>query len=106
MSIQNGDSELPSPSRRTFLRSAALAGVGAAATGPLSSAIPASASPGKPSGKWDPDTASRQFTLAVMPDTQFLYWGSQNSINREPQERSPSGTSSTTTSCSWRTSVT
>jgi hypothetical protein len=90
MSVHHGDS--PSPTghnRRDFLRSAALAGAGAAAIGPLSTAAPAFASGGQqPAGKWRPDTTSRQFTLAVMPDTQFLYWGSQNSINREPQEAS------------------
>jgi hypothetical protein len=82
MSIHHG------PSRRNFLRSAALAGAGAAAIGPLTSAIPAFAADSRPDAKWNPDTVRRQFTLAVMPDTQFLYWGSQNSINREPQEES------------------
>src|SRR4051812_36787474 len=82
MSIDHG------PSRRNFLRSAALAGAGAAAIGPLASAIPAFAADRRPDAEWNPDTVSRQFTLAVMPDTQFLYWGSQNSINREPQEES------------------
>ncbi|MFE2317171.1 hypothetical protein ACFXC8_29290 [Streptomyces sp. NPDC059441] len=39
-------------------------------------------------GKWNPDPTSLQFTVAVMPDTQFLYWGSQDSVNRTPQEES------------------
>src|SRR3954451_17464829 len=76
------------PNRRDLLRSAALAGAGAAAFGPLS-ATPASADgAGHSPGRWDPDPAGPQFTLAVMPDTQFLYWGSENSINPAPQEES------------------
>ncbi|MFB7778794.1 LamG-like jellyroll fold domain-containing protein [Streptomyces bauhiniae] len=39
-------------------------------------------------GKWNPDPTALQFTVAVMPDTQFLYWGSQDSVNRTPQEES------------------
>lgn len=83
--------------RRGFLRNAALAGAGAAvaATGtPLLSASPASAAeaarPGKVGkvGKWNPDPTSLQFTVAVMPDTQFMYWGSQDSVDRTPQEES------------------
>lgn len=86
------DAEEPAktgPNRRTFLRTAGLAGAGAAALGPLA-ALPASAAdqPRTPAGRWTPDTDSLQFTLAVMPDTQFLYWGSQNSINSLPQEES------------------
>jgi hypothetical protein len=73
------DQESAGPSRRGFLKSAALAGAGASLIG-------------KPAfGKsvnWRPDTDRPQFTLAVMPDTQFLYWGSQNSVNRTPQEES------------------
>ncbi|SHM97096.1 metallophosphoesterase family protein [Actinacidiphila paucisporea] len=42
---------------------------------------------GKP-GTWNPDPTALQFTFAVMPDTQFPYWGSQDSVNREPQEES------------------
>ncbi|MDT8913199.1 LamG-like jellyroll fold domain-containing protein [Amycolatopsis sp. PS_44_ISF1] len=93
------------PNRRTFLRTAGLAGVGATALGalpgaPASAATPgttdaaASATAGAPgrwpggTGRWNPDPDSPQFTLAVMPDTQFLYWGSQNSIAPEPQEAS------------------
>jgi hypothetical protein len=82
------------PGRRAFLRTAGLAGAGAAALGAIS-ADPASAATGDAAatgaggaGKWQPDTESLQFTLAVMPDTQFLYWGTQGSINPEPQEES------------------
>jgi len=39
-------------------------------------------------GTWNPDPESPRFTLAVMPDTQFLYWGSQGSVNSVPQEES------------------
>nr|WSX77883.1 Tat pathway signal sequence domain protein [Streptomyces sp. NBC_00899] len=86
--------------RRGFLRNAALAGAGAAAVGVGASALggtPAvaadsaaageSARTGK-TGAWNPDPDALQFTLAVMPDTQFLYWGSQDSVNRAPQEES------------------
>ncbi|MCU7730098.1 Tat pathway signal sequence domain protein [Actinoplanes sp. KI2] len=74
------------PSRRNLLRAGALAGAGAAATFWPLSATPA------PAGSWrsggPPDPAAPQFTLAIMPDTQFLYWGSQGSINPAPQEAS------------------
>lgn len=84
------------PNRRSFLRNAGLAGVGATALGATAlgalGAAPAEAAPPTPEnrsrGRWLPDGESRRFTLAVMPDTQYLYWGSQNSINPEPQEAS------------------
>ena len=84
------------PSRRGFLRSAALAGAGAAALGAAGTAgaapafVAGPASGGSPggAGRWNPDPNSLQFTLAVMPDTQFLYWGTQNSIDSTPQEAS------------------
>src|SRR4051794_29730434 len=76
------------PSRRELLRSAALAGAGAAAFGPLSETPAFAGGAGRALGRRDPDLAGPQFTLAVMPDTQFLYWGSQNSINPAPQEES------------------
>src|SRR5262249_49179332 len=81
------------PNRRSFLRTAGLVGAGAAAVGPLG-ALPAFAADPQQFqqprnvGRWNPDPDSLQFTLAVMPDTQFLYWGSQNSINSIPQEES------------------
>ncbi|WP_248294617.1 LamG-like jellyroll fold domain-containing protein [Actinoplanes sp. TBRC 11911] len=88
---EGGDARQAGQSRRGFLRNAALAGAGAAALG-ATAATPAFADDAERSsaqkGKWNPDTTSRQFTLAVMPDTQFLYWGSQHSVNREPQEES------------------
>src|SRR5215470_7352051 len=93
MCVDHGHGDSPSQtsagsSRRGFLRNSALAGAGAAALGTVGvGARSASAaeltSSGKPAstGSWDPDPNSLQFTLAVMPDTQFLYWGTQNSIN-------------------------
>jgi hypothetical protein len=80
-------------SRRGFLRNAALAGAGAAAAGvgvPVLAGTPAAAAEAASgrTGTWRPDPTALQFTLAVMPDTQFLYWGSQDSVNRTPQEES------------------
>ncbi|HUC26381.1 MAG TPA: hypothetical protein VMA73_27070, partial [Streptosporangiaceae bacterium] len=80
------------PSRRTFLWTAGLAGAGAAALGampatPASAAVRSSVAPAS-LGTWNPDPASPRFTLAVMPDTQFLYWGTQGSVNAAPQEES------------------
>jgi hypothetical protein len=83
--------------RRGFLRNAALAGAGTAVAGAGASmlgATPAQAADQggrparRPAGTWNPDPTALQFTLAVMPDTQFLYWGSQDSVNRAPQEAS------------------
>ncbi|MGV9349605.1 LamG-like jellyroll fold domain-containing protein [Streptomyces spiralis] len=78
-------------SRRGFLRNATLAGAGAAALGigaPLLGAPAADAAGSAGAGTWNPDPEALQFTLAVMPDTQFLYWGSQDSVNRTPQGES------------------
>jgi hypothetical protein len=92
MCVHHGDessSQPNGPSRRAFLRTAGLVGAGAAALGPLTAgtAFADTASPAG-HGRWNPDHDSLQFTLAVMPDTQFMYWGSQGSINPEPQEAS------------------
>jgi hypothetical protein len=81
------------PGRRSFLRTAGLAGVGAAAlgamtAGPALAATNPSTAAQNAGGGWNPDQDSPRFTLAVMPDTQFLYWGTQGSINPEPQEES------------------
>lgn len=86
--------ETTGQSRRGFLRNAALAGAGAAAVGVGASALggtPAFAADAAGSGRtgaWRPDPTALRFTLAVMPDTQFLYWGSQDSVDRTPQEES------------------
>lgn len=85
-----GESPAQGSNRRSFLRTAGLAGAGAVALGPLTAgtAFAGTASSAAGGGRWRPDTDSLQFTLAVMPDTQFLYWGGQGSINPEPQEAS------------------
>ena len=88
----SGDSSAAAPAgqnRRSFLRTTGLAGAGAMALGALGT-TPALADPSAAAntGRWNPDPVSRQFTIAVMPDTQFLYWGSQHSINPAPQEES------------------
>ncbi|KOG29191.1 LamG-like jellyroll fold domain-containing protein [Streptomyces resistomycificus] len=69
--------------RRGFLRATAL--LGAAATAGL--ALPAVAE-ALPAGAaaWRPDPDSRRFTLAVMPDTQYLFDGP--SIDKAPVEAS------------------
>jgi hypothetical protein len=92
--------------RRAFLRTAGLAGAGAAAFGAMTASQASAASAASLSssrtteagtgssafrgglGTWNPNPESPRFTLAVMPDTQFLYWGSQGSVNPEPQEES------------------
>jgi hypothetical protein len=80
------------PARRSFLQAAGLAGAGAvafgAATAGATSAAAQAAGSAKSkrsgaSGGWNPDPNSLQFTLAVMPDTQFLYF--DQSIKPEPQ---------------------
>jgi hypothetical protein len=83
------DREKHGGTRRSFLRAAGLAGAGAAALGAgggLLEAKPALASINSESlgnGKWSPDAESPRFTIAVMPDTQFLYFAP--SIMPEPQ---------------------
>ncbi|MFD6069319.1 LamG-like jellyroll fold domain-containing protein [Amycolatopsis lurida] len=57
-------------SRRTFLRGAGLLGAGAAV-----SALPALGAPAASAtfGRHDPDFEDGRFTLAVLPDTQYLF---------------------------------
>lgn len=62
-------------------------GTGASVLGGTPAFAADAAKSGK-TGTWRPDPTALQFTLAVMPDTQFLYWGSQDSVNRTPQEES------------------
>ncbi|HTU05684.1 MAG TPA: hypothetical protein VMG13_09050, partial [Trebonia sp.] len=93
------------PDRRAFLRTAGLTGAGVAGAALGAGAVSRTASAkttaakttaaetmaaaaGSGPGAWNPDPDSPRFTLAVMPDTQFLYWGSQGSVNPEPQEES------------------
>ena len=84
----------PGTNRRSFLRNAGLAGAGAVTLGGLDVGRASADQPGpsptgdsssRGRGRWNPDTESLQFTLAVMPDTQFMFWGSQDSYNPEPQ---------------------
>ncbi|MFE1840014.1 LamG-like jellyroll fold domain-containing protein [Streptomyces sviceus] len=67
--------------RRSFLRATAL--LGAVATAGAALPTPAEAASG---ASWRPDTESRRFTLAVMPDTQYLFDGP--SIDKAPVEAS------------------
>src|ERR1700753_1746511 len=64
-------------SRRGFLRTTGLVGASAAVLGATGTApvSPAAADPAnRTKSGWCPDPNSPQFTLAVMPDTQFLYF--------------------------------
>lgn len=67
--------------RRSFLRATAL--LGAAATAGVALPTVAEAASG---ASWRPDPESRRFTLAVMPDTQYLFDGP--SIDKAPVEAS------------------
>ncbi|MDX2543309.1 LamG-like jellyroll fold domain-containing protein [Streptomyces sp. WI04-05B] len=70
--------------RRSFLRATAL--IGAAATTSVALPTAAEAVTDKARSSWRPDTDSRRFTLAVMPDTQYLFDGP--SIDKTPVEAS------------------
>ena len=65
--------------RRNFLRATALLGAAATVALPTATAQAASRRP-------KPDPESRRFTLAVMPDTQYLFDGP--SIDKKPVEAS------------------
>ncbi|MET8168026.1 LamG-like jellyroll fold domain-containing protein [Streptomyces sp. NPDC005329] len=82
---EQGEAAQAGAGRRGFLRATAL--LGAAATAGL--ALPASARAAAAetsSATWRPDPDSRRFTLAVMPDTQYLFDGP--SIDKAPVEAS------------------
>ena len=71
--------------RRSFLRATAL--LGAAATASVAVPAVAEAAPAEATATgWRPDPDSRRFTLAVMPDTQYLFDGP--SIDKAPVEAS------------------
>ncbi|MEU1516013.1 LamG-like jellyroll fold domain-containing protein [Streptomyces sp. NPDC005811] len=72
--------------RRSFLRATALLGAAATASVALPAASAEAAAAQATSAAWRPDTASRRFTLAVMPDTQYLFDGP--SIDKAPVEAS------------------
>ncbi|MER5755522.1 LamG-like jellyroll fold domain-containing protein [Streptomyces sp. NPDC002088] len=77
----HGEAAQACAGRRSFLRATAL--LGAAATAGV--ALPTIAE-AAPSGRRRPDPDSRRFTLAVMPDTQYLF--DRPSIDRAPVEAS------------------
>ncbi|WP_030841181.1 LamG-like jellyroll fold domain-containing protein [Streptomyces sp. NRRL S-475] len=76
-----GEAPQAGAGRRGFLRATALLGATAAAV----TAVPAVTARAAAS-TWRPDPHSRRFTLAVMPDTQYLFDGP--SIDKAPVEAS------------------
>lgn len=76
-----GEAPQAGAGRRGFLRATALLGATAAAV----TAVPAVTAQAAAS-TWRPDPHSRRFTLAVMPDTQYLFDGP--SIDKAPVEAS------------------
>ncbi|GGV59826.1 LamG-like jellyroll fold domain-containing protein [Streptomyces massasporeus] len=76
-----GEAPQAGAGRRGFLRATALLGATAAAV----TALPAATAQAAASS-WRPDPRSRRFTLAVMPDTQYLFDGP--SIDKAPVEAS------------------
>ncbi|MFJ8591394.1 LamG-like jellyroll fold domain-containing protein [Streptomyces sp. NPDC093598] len=76
-----GEAPQAGAGRRGFLRATALLGAGAAAVTALPAVTAEAATP-----TWRPDPNSRRFTLAVMPDTQYLFDGP--SIDKAPVEAS------------------
>ncbi|MFF8358824.1 LamG-like jellyroll fold domain-containing protein [Streptomyces chartreusis] len=81
---EQGEAPQAGAGRRGFLRATAL--LGAAATAGVALPGVAEASPSAATAGWRPDADSRRFTLAVMPDTQYLFDGP--SINSAPVEAS------------------
>lgn len=75
-----GEAAQAGAGRRSFLRATALLGAAATAGVALPTVAEATTS------SWRPDTESRRFTLAVMPDTQYLFDGP--SIDKAPIEAS------------------
>ncbi|MET7474304.1 LamG-like jellyroll fold domain-containing protein [Streptomyces sp. NPDC005648] len=78
-----GEAAQAGAGRRSFLRATAL--LGAAATAGVALPAVAEAAPESAGGR-RPDPESRRFTLAVMPDTQYLFDGP--SIDKAPVEAS------------------
>lgn len=80
-----GEAAQAAAGRRGFLRATAL--IGAAATAAVAMPAVAEAAPAEATASdWRPDSDSRRFTLAVMPDTQYLFDGP--SIDKAPVEAS------------------
>ncbi|MFE7275539.1 LamG-like jellyroll fold domain-containing protein [Streptomyces sp. NPDC057623] len=83
--LPGGEAAQAGAGRRSFLRATAL--LGAAATASVAVPAVAEAAPGEAAAPdWRPDSSSRRFTLAVMPDTQYLFDGP--SIDKAPVEAS------------------
>lgn len=80
---QATEAEQAGAGRRNFLRATAL--IGAAATTTVALPAVTARAAGRETN-WRPDADSRRFTLAVMPDTQYLFDGP--SINPAPIEAS------------------
>ncbi|MEV6177409.1 LamG-like jellyroll fold domain-containing protein [Streptomyces sp. NPDC052015] len=78
---EEGEASRAGAGRRGFLRATALLGAAATVAAALPAADAVAASP-----RWRPDPDSRRFTLAVMPDTQYLFDGP--SIDGAPVEAS------------------
>ncbi|WP_327399992.1 Tat pathway signal sequence domain protein [Streptomyces sp. NBC_01288] len=72
--------------RRSFLRATALLGAAATAGVALPGTAEAAPISASTTASWRPDTDSHRFTLAVMPDTQYLFDGP--SIDKAPIEAS------------------
>ncbi|TQE28603.1 LamG-like jellyroll fold domain-containing protein [Streptomyces ipomoeae] len=83
-----GEAAQADAGRRQFLRATALMGAAATAAAalPAATARAASAESTASAARWRPDPDSRRFTLAVMPDTQYLFDGP--SIDKAPVEAS------------------
>ncbi|TMR93315.1 LamG-like jellyroll fold domain-containing protein [Nonomuraea basaltis] len=79
-------SESANSSRRSFLLTTGLAGVGTAAIGLAGAPAASAASQEEEKRTWRPDAESLRFTVAVMPDTQYLF--DNMSIHPEPVEAS------------------
>ncbi|MGW6904188.1 LamG-like jellyroll fold domain-containing protein [Streptomyces sp. NPDC054940] len=82
--VPGGEAAQAGAGRRSFLRATAL--LGAAATASVAVPAVAEAAPAEAAAGWRPDSNSRRFTLAVMPDTQYLFDGP--SIDKAPVEAS------------------
>ncbi|AZQ38856.1 Tat pathway signal sequence domain protein [Streptomyces cyaneochromogenes] len=83
--VPGGEAAQAGAGRRGFLRATAL--LGAAATASVAVPAVAGAAPAESTAPgWRPDSDSRRFTLAVMPDTQYLFDGP--SIDKAPVEAS------------------
>ncbi|MCF1592994.1 LamG-like jellyroll fold domain-containing protein [Streptomyces muensis] len=76
-----GEAAQAAAGRRGFLRATALLGAAATASVALPTVAEAASA-----DDWRPDPESRRFTLAVMPDTQYLFDGP--SIDKAPVEAS------------------